>query len=103
MVLREMGENVRRGSMELVEPKRRPAYNPTEHEASASDYLPTSDGTIPASLGFHDAQPHGLPQEWRSRNAVAALHLQRLYEDEIRSVEGPDARTGTSSFLYSSS
>ncbi len=41
MVLREMGENVRRGSMEVVEPKRRPADNPTEPEASASDYLPT--------------------------------------------------------------
>ncbi len=41
MALRETREDVCRGSMELVEPKRRPADNPTEHEASASDYLPT--------------------------------------------------------------
>ena len=49
------------------------------------------------SVPFHgivsDAQPYGLAQEWRGSNAVAALHLQEgYYEDEIRSVEGPDAR-----------
>ena len=96
MVLREMRENVRRGSMELVEPKRQPADNPTEHEASARTTSQLCAGTILASLGSHDAQPYGLAQEWRGSNAVAALHLQGWlpYEDEIRSVEGPDAGGG---------
>ncbi len=57
--------------------------------------LPRKAGlSVPFHGVVNDAQPYGLAQEWRGSNAVAALHLQLVlpHEDEIRSVEGPDAR-----------
>ncbi len=56
--------------------------------------LPRKAGlSVPFHGMVHDAQPYGLAQEWRGSNAVAVLHLQLVlpYEDEIRSVVGPDA------------
>ncbi len=41
MALREIGEDVRREGMGLAEQKRQPEDKLTEHEASASDNLPT--------------------------------------------------------------
>ncbi len=75
--------------MELVEPKRQPGNKPTEHEASATEYL---QGWTGRSCSVWYSTVSRAVARRKSGEAV----WMPLYEDEIRSVEGGLEGPGTS-------